>query len=100
AAGPWVVSDRFADSTRAYQGAVGGIDPRFLRALERITLSGLAPDLTIILDLPAEVGLARAAKRRSAATPADRFESENLSFHEALRNAYLSIAAAEPRRCV
>jgi dTMP kinase len=100
AAGTWVVCDRFADSTRAYQGAVGGLDPRFLQALERVTLSGLKPDLTIILDLPAEVGLARAARRRDATTPADRFESENITFHEALRTAFLAIAAAEPNRCV
>jgi dTMP kinase len=99
-AGTWVVSDRFADSTRAYQGTVGGLDPRFLRVLERVTLCGLTPDLTVILDLPAEVGLARAARRRAAGVPADRFESENLAFHEALRNAYLAIAAAEPSRCV
>ncbi len=99
-AGTWIVSDRFADSTRAYQGAMGGVDPHFLQALERVTLCGLEPDLTFILDLPAEVGLARAASRRSAATPTDRFESENISFHAALRAAFLAVAAAEPKRCV
>jgi dTMP kinase len=100
AAGTWVVSDRFADSTRAYQGAVGGVDPHFLNALERVTLAGLKPDLTLILDLPAEVGLARAARRRGGSAATDRFESEDLSFHAALRAAFLAIAAAEPERCI
>ena len=99
AAGTWVVCDRFADSTRAYQGALGGVDPPFLRALERVTLAGIKPDLTLILDLPASVGLVRAAARRPANAPVDRFESENLRFHEALRDAYLAIAIAEPERC-
>lgn len=100
AAGTWVICDRFADSTRAYQGTLGGVDPRFLRGLERVTLAGIKPDLTLILDLPATVGLVRAAARRSANTPVDRFESEDVRFHEALRAAYLAIAIAEPDRCV
>ncbi len=100
AAGTWVVSDRFADSTRAYQGAVGGLDRRFLLALERVTLGEISPDLTLILDLPAEVGLARAAKRRGPGAASDRFEGEAIAFHQALRKAYLEIAAAEPQRCV
>lgn len=100
AAGTWVVSDRFSDSTRAYQGALGGLDPGFLRALERVTLGDLRPDLTLILDLPAEIGLARAAQRRGSGVASDRFEGEGLAFHEALRKAYLDIAAAEPDRCV
>lgn len=98
AAGTFVVCDRFADSTRAYQGASGELDPRFLNALERVALSGVRPDLTLILDLPAAEGLARAAARRSAAE-ADQFEREDLQFHERLRAAFLSIAAAEPARC-
>ncbi len=100
ATGKWVICDRFADSTRAYQGALGGLDPDFLRALERVTVADTMPDLTLILDLPAEVGLARAARRRGAAQASDRFEGEGLAFHAALRMAYLAIAAAEPRRCV
>jgi dTMP kinase len=100
AAGTWVVSDRFADSTRAYQGALGGIDPGFLRALERVTLGDIRPNLTLILDLPPEIGLQRAMQRRGAEIAADRFEAEGLDFHEALRQAYLDIAAAEPNRCV
>src|SRR5262252_4861387 len=63
ARGRWVISDRFIDSTRVYQGALGRLDPRFIRALERVTVGDLRPDLTFILDVPAEVGLARAQKR-------------------------------------
>jgi len=98
--GKWVICDRFADSTRAYQGALGGVDPAFLRGLDELTVAETRPDLTLILDLPAEVGLARAAQRRGAAQTLDRFEGEGLAFHEALRKAYLAIAAAEPERCV
>jgi dTMP kinase len=97
AAGTFVVCDRFADSTRAYQGA--RLDPRFLRALERVTLGDVRPALTLILDLPAADGLARAAARRGAAEAPDRFEREDLEFHESLRAAFLAIAAAEPVRC-
>ena len=100
AAGIWVISDRFADSTRAYQGTLGGLDAGFLRALERVTLGELRPDLTLILDLPAEVGLARAAARRGPGVASDRFEAELIAFHDALRKAYREIAAAEPQRCV
>ena len=100
AEGQWVVSDRFHDSTRAYQGALGGLEPAFLDGLERVTLAGLAPDLTLILDLPAEVGLARADARRGGSGTADRFEKQSLDFHEALRRAFLAIAAAQPERCV
>jgi dTMP kinase len=99
AAGKWVVSDRFSDSTRAYQGGAGGLDPRLLNALERVTLGELRPDLTLILDLPAREGLARARGRRALRETADRFEGEELRFHEALRGAYLAIAAADPGRC-
>lgn len=100
AAGTWVVCDRFADSTRVYQGTFGGIEAEFLTLLERVTLNDLRPDLTLILDLPPEVGLARAAARRRPDVASDRFESEGILFHEALRQAYLDIAAAEPQRCV
>jgi dTMP kinase len=100
AKGTWVVCDRFLDSTRAYQGALGKLDPRFLSALERVTLGDLLPDLTLIFDLPANVGLARAKARRGGAGEADRFEQEDLQFHESLRAAFLAIAKAEPKRCV
>ncbi len=99
AAGTWVICDRFADSTRVYQGTFGGVDQTFLQELERVTLNGLQPDLTLILDLPPVMGLARAAARRGS-QGLDRFESEGIGFHEALRQAYLDIAAAEPERCI
>jgi dTMP kinase len=99
AAGIFVVCDRFADSTRAYQGTHGQLDLRFLSALERVTLGDVRPSLTLILDLPAAEGLARAASRRGAGQAPDRFESEDLEFHESLRAAFLAIAAAEPVRC-
>ncbi|HWG05374.1 MAG TPA: dTMP kinase [Beijerinckiaceae bacterium] len=97
--GAFVVCDRFADSTRAYQGALGNLDPRLIRALERTTIGETRPDLTLVLDLPAEVGLARAGARRASGA-ADRFEAEALAFHQALRSTFLEIAAAEPQRCV
>ncbi len=78
AAGQWVVCDRFHDSTRAYQGVLGSLDPEYLEALERVTLAGLRPALTLILDLPAKIGLARAALRRTPGTAPDRFEQESL----------------------
>jgi len=65
ARGSWVVSDRFLDSSRVYQGSLGHLDPKFMRALERVTVGDLRPDLTFILDVPAEVGLARAGTRRA-----------------------------------
>jgi dTMP kinase len=97
--GTWVLCDRFSDSTRVYQGRVGNVAPSLLNALERVTIGDLKPDLTIILDVPVEVGLKRAAARRGNAAP-DRFESEDVKFHQKLRDAYREIAAAEPQRCV
>ncbi|HEV2572235.1 MAG TPA: dTMP kinase [Beijerinckiaceae bacterium] len=97
--GDVVVCDRFADSTRAYQGALGNLDKRFMDGLERITIGDTGPDLTLILDLPATEGLARATARRGDAA-VDRFEGENEAFHTALRQCFLDIAAAEPGRCV
>jgi dTMP kinase len=97
--GVWVLCDRFADSTRAYQGSQGSVPAGLINAMQRVTIGDLKPDLTIILDLPVEIGLARAAARRGSATP-DRFESEKLGFHQGLREAYRKIAAEEPARCV
>lgn len=99
AAGTWVLCDRFADSTRVYQGILGEVDPVLLDALERVTIGSLRPDLTLVLDLPAEVGLERAAARRGTDT-ADRFEAEGLGFHRRLRDAYRQIAHDNPARCV
>jgi len=99
ARGDWVLCDRFYDSTRAYQGRLGKVEPGVLNALQRVTIGDLKPDLTIILDVPVEVGMQRAAARRGAGAP-DRFEAEDAQFHEGLREAYRQIAAAEPQRCV
>jgi dTMP kinase len=99
AAGRWVISDRFVDSSRVYQGTLGHVDPKLLRALERITIGELKPDLTFILDVPVEVGLARANKRRGEGE-ADRFEAESPEFHTRLREAFRDIALSEPLRCV
>ena len=98
-AGKWVICDRFMDSTRVYQGTLGNVDERLIKGLERVTVGDLLPDLTIILDVPPEVGLSRASERRGNAE-ADRFESEALSFHETLRRAYAELAKVEPQRCV
>src|SRR5258707_2640013 len=97
--GTWVLCDRFSDSTRAYQGSLGKVSPALLNAMERVTIGDLKPDLTIILDVPVEVGMQRTAKRRGTRAP-DRFEAEDLKFHQNLRDAYRQIAAAEPQRCV
>ncbi|MFA6966472.1 dTMP kinase [Bosea sp. (in: a-proteobacteria)] len=98
--GEWVLCDRFIDSTRVYQGALGRIEPGLLAELEAVTIDGLMPDLTLILDLDPTIGLARAARRRAPGEGTDRFESETLAFHRRLRKAYLAIAEAEPARCV
>lgn len=105
--GTWVVCDRFSDSTRAYQGAAGGVPAATLLELERIVLGGLVPDLTFVLDLPAEIGLMRAEARRlrelspQSDTPErDLFEDRDIHFHERLRLGFQRIAQAEPERCV
>jgi dTMP kinase len=101
ARGRIVISDRFFDSTRAYQGAAGGVSIAALDTLERIVAGTTRPDLTLILDLPAEEGLRRAlARNADDGGRADRFEVMKLRFHEELRREFLEIAKAEPRRCV
>jgi dTMP kinase len=97
--GVWVLCDRFADSTRAYQGRLGNVLPGVLNAMERVTIGDLKPDLTVILDIPVEIGMQRAGARRGSRAP-DRFEAEDIAFHRQLRNAYLDIAAGDPQRCV
>ena len=97
ARGQWVVCDRFLNSTRAYQGATGGVPAPVISALERLTLHGVMPNLTIVLDIPVEEGLARMARRRGAP---DRFESQDIAQHERIRKAFLDIAEEEPGRCV
>ncbi len=95
-AGLWVVSDRFADSTRAYQCYGQGVSGEVYRRLADLALEGLAPDLTLILDVPPEAGMARAASRGAAA---DRYERLDAGFHARVRAGFLTIAAAEPGRC-
>ena len=98
ARGAVVLSDRFVDSSRVYQGVTGGIDGAFMQALERATVEDMMPDLTLILDIDPEEGMRRAGARRGAAQ-ADRFEKEGLSLHRQRRKAFLVIAKAEPKRC-
>lgn len=97
--GIWVLCDRFFDSTRVYQGRLGQVPPGLVSAMQRVTIGDLKPDLTFILDVPVEVGLKRAAARRGNAAP-DRFESEDIQFHQDLREAYKQLAAEDPKRCV
>ncbi|MGC2781770.1 MAG: dTMP kinase [Bradyrhizobium sp.] len=97
--GSWVLCDRFFDSTRAYQGSLGKVAPDVLNAMQRVTIGDLKPDLTIILDVAVDVGMQRAAARRGSGAP-DRFESEDVKFHQGLRDAFHRIAADEPKRCV
>ncbi len=99
AAGKWVICDRFADSTRVYQGVLGSVDPRLIRGLERVSIGELMPDLTLILDAPVDVTTERMALRRGNAA-ADRFEGEGVEFHTKLRDAFLTLARLEPERCV
>lgn len=96
-AGSWVVSDRFADSTRAYQGYGHGLGLPVVEALYRVAVGDFAPDLTIVLDVPVADGIARTRGRDGAE---DRYERMDRSFHERLRAGFLEIAAAEPARCV
>lgn len=103
AQGRWVVSDRFSDSTRVYQGHAGRLDPRTIEALEAIVVAPTVPDLTFVIDVPADIGLARAAARRALTAPAgsqaDTYESRNAAFHQRLREGFLAVAHADPQRC-
>ena len=96
AAGMWVVCDRFADSTRAYQCYGQGVSSEAYGRLAELALEGLKPDLTLVLDLPPEAGMARA---RSRGVAADRFERLDMAFHARVRTGFLTIAATEPARC-
>ena len=95
-AGDWVLCDRFSDSTRVYQGIAGAVGLGLVDQLHRTVLGDLAPDLTLVLDLPAPVGLAR----RRASAGANRFEQMAAAYHERVREGFLAIAQAAPERCV
>lgn len=95
--GAWVISDRFIDSTRVYQGSLSNVDQRLIRALERLVVGDTMPDLTLIMDVPPETGLSRAYGRGQGA---DRFEAEHIEYHRLLRDAYRELAEREPERCV
>lgn len=99
--GEWVLCDRFADATLAYQGFGRGLDVAFIRTLNDFSAQALKPEMTLLFDLPVEVGLARAKKRVSGVRPdaaEDRFEQEERAFHGRIREGYLFLAAAEPER--
>jgi dTMP kinase len=102
-AGRWVICDRFSDSTRVYQVEAGGLPLEVFKALELIVVKLTYPDLTFVLDAPADVGLGRATTRRLARAiageDADAYEKRDLEFHERLRKGFLDIAKGEPRRC-
>lgn len=103
AQGKWVISDRFADSTRAYQGRASGVAPKIINALERIVVGDDQPDLTLLLDLPLETGMKRAKKRAcegEGGLKDDRFDLQNREFHENLRDAFHDIAEQNPDRIV
>jgi dTMP kinase len=99
AQGAVVICDRFIDSTRVYQGLLGGVPPGIIAAMERLVLDLLRIDLTILIDVPESLGLARAAIRRAGA-PADRFEAEDTDRHARIRAGFLAIAAADTSRFV
>ena len=96
AAGTWVLCDRFADSTLAYQGYGHGVDRATIRSIHKLAVGDLTPDLTLILDIDPALGLARS---RGTAVGEDRFEKLGTGFHQRLRQGFLEIAAAEPKRC-
>jgi dTMP kinase len=97
--GAVVICDRFADSTRVYQGDLGELPRSLVGSLERIALRDIRPDLTVVLDVPPKLGLARASARRGdRGDAADRFEAEDLAFHARVRESFLKIAGDEPER--
>lgn len=101
--GTWVISDRFHDSTRAYQGLTGGVDDKLIAGLEVLALDGNTPDLTIVLDMDPEIAFKRVAQRAiedGLALTGDRFEKEEIEWHKRLREGFLQIARDNPERCV
>jgi dTMP kinase len=100
--GKWVLCDRFMDATEAYQGRARGQDTQLIRVINDLVVQGATPDLTVLLDLPVEIGLERALRRNSISNAGtqDRFEREHLSFHRKVRKAYLELAQREKNRFV
>lgn len=100
-AGKIVLCDRFLDSSRVYQGITGNLEPDFVERLQRVAVNGVMPDCTLILDLPAAIGLERARQRAGGPIDSepDRFEKEEIQTHEKRREAFLDLADGEPLRC-
>ena len=97
ARGAFVLCDRFADSTRVYQGSAGGLDVSVIDHLERVAVGDCVPDLTIVIDVPVNIGMLRLGLRKGEA---DRFEADAIAVHEARRRGFLAVAKANPERCV
>jgi dTMP kinase len=95
----WVICDRFIDSTRVYQGLTGAVPARLIAGLEAVSVGTTRPDLTLLLDIPTDIGLRRAAERRGLAV-VDRFEKDSTDIQERRRDGFLSLARAEPNRFV
>jgi dTMP kinase len=101
ASGEIVISDRYSDSTTAYQGYARGVDLKVLGELNRLATDNVTPDLTIVLDLKVETGLERTrARAKGTGRGSDRFEGERAEFHRKVRDGFLAIAKAEPARVV
>lgn len=98
-AGKIVLCDRFADSTRIYQGVTGNIEPDLLENLERVAVNNMYPDMTLIIDVPAIEGIRRAKERSGEGGILDRFEREELATHEIRRQGFLDLAKEDPIRC-
>jgi dTMP kinase len=96
--GQWVICDRFADSTRVYQGALGKLPESDIEALIHFATGGLTPDLTLLLDCDVDVSLKRLKGRRAGEDDVTRYDDEGRGVHECLRSAYLELAAKEPAR--
>lgn len=100
ARGAVVICDRFIDSTRVYQGALGGVLPETIATLERVALDGVTPDVTLVFDVDVSIGMGRAIQRRQlTGEAADRFEAEGAAFHSGVARAFRDVAASESRRC-
>jgi dTMP kinase len=100
AAGKWVISDRFSDSTRVYQGVAGGVPAETIDGLDRLVVGPHTPVLTLVMDISPDDGLRRAASRRPEGAITDPFEARTLAFHTQLRDGFRALAAREPGRCV